>query len=286
MGNLHLVTGYAGEAHVTSSDQGSFNEALIRGGQFVLEAGANFSASIVTNNQVRVNDGELIMQGRHVKLSPGSYVDLSVENGAQGYFRTDLIVARYTRNTNSGIEECNLIVLKGIPDGSNPSAPEYITGNINSAGAIQHDFPLYRLTLSGLALEGIEAIFEPQRPIYDTMLHKSGGKMSGNIDMEGYKVTGLKNPSAASDAVNLGYMQKTTEKLLPKPATAKVEDLLRVSAIDSKGNVTQIEAVEVKKLTIGDLSYDGTQEIDATEQIRKLIGDAFANIGIAEEGAY
>ena len=48
MGNLHLVTGYGGTPHVASSDHGSLYEGLIRGGQFVMEAGANFAASVVT----------------------------------------------------------------------------------------------------------------------------------------------------------------------------------------------------------------------------------------------
>lgn len=169
MGNLHLVTGYAGAPHVSSSDQGSLYEALIRSGQFVMDAGAKFSASIVSNNQIRVNDGELMMQGRHVKLIPGAYVDLTIENGTQGYLRTDLIVARYTRNANNGIEDCNLVVLKGIPAESNPSAPEYTTGSLNAEGALQHDFPLYRVSISGLVLEGLTVLFEPQESLFDSL---------------------------------------------------------------------------------------------------------------------
>ena len=76
MGNLHLVTGYAGQPHVSAADQGSFVENFIRSGEFILEAGAKFSASIVTNNQIRVNDGEMMMQGRHVKLTPDPMLTL------------------------------------------------------------------------------------------------------------------------------------------------------------------------------------------------------------------
>lgn len=167
MGNLHLVTGYAGEAHVASSDQGSLFEALIRSGQFVMDAGAKFAASIVSNNQIRVNDGELMMQGRHVKLIPGAYIDLTIENGTQGYRRTDLIVARYTKNADTGIEECSLVVIKGTPAESNPADPQYTTGIINADGALQNDFPMYRVSLSGLVLEGLTALFEPQKSMFD-----------------------------------------------------------------------------------------------------------------------
>lgn len=205
MGNLHLVTGFAGEPHVTSADQGSLFEALIRKGQFVMEAGANFAASIVTNNKIRVSDGELMIQGRHVKLTPGAYVDLTIENGAQGYLRYDLIVARYTRNSVNGIEECSLVVLKGTPAESNPSNPQYTTGNLNAEGALQHDFPLYRVPISGLNIGEIEPLFGPQKPVFDSMLRLTGGTMSGNIAMGGKKITGLGNPTADGDAVPLKY---------------------------------------------------------------------------------
>jgi hypothetical protein len=205
MGNLHLVTGYAGEAHVASSDQGSLFEALIRSGQFVMDAGAKFAASIVSNNQIRVNDGELMMQGRHVKLIPGAYVDLAIENGTQGYLRKDLIVVRYTKNADTGIEECSLIVIKGTPAESNPADPEYTTGIINADGALQHDFPLYKVNLSGLSIEGLTALFETQKSLYDSMLRLIGGTMAGNIAMDGHKVTGLGTPTANGDAVPLKY---------------------------------------------------------------------------------
>lgn len=205
MGNLHLVTGYAGEAHVASSDQGSLFEALIRSGQFVMDAGAKFAASIVSNNQIRVGDGELMMQGRHVKLTPGAYVDLTIENGTQGYLRNDIIVARYTKNADTGIEECSLVVIKGKPAETNPSDPEYTTGIINADGALQHDFPLYKVTLSGLSIEGLTALFETQKSLYDSMLRLIGGTMAGNIAMGGHKVTGLGTPTANGDAVSFKY---------------------------------------------------------------------------------
>ena len=199
------MTGYAGQPHVTAADQGSLFEALIRSGEFVLEAGAKFAASIISNNQIRVNDGEMLMQGRHVKMNPGTYVDLTIENGTQGYLRNDLIVARYTRNSETGIEECSLVVLKGTPAESNPTVPEYTTGNLNADGALQNDFPLYRVPLSGLSVGELVPLFNPQKSLFDALLRLTGGTMAGNIAMAGHKVTGLGAPTANGDAVTLGY---------------------------------------------------------------------------------
>lgn len=207
MGNLHLVTGFAGQPHVSAADHGSFIEALIRGGDFVMTSGHRFDATIVSNNQIRISDGELMIQGRHVKLNPGSYVDLSIENGTQGYQRNDLIVARYTRNGTNGIEECNLVVLKGSNVSVRPADPTYtVTPDINAlTGSLQHDFPLYRVPLSGLTVGKLVPLFTPQMSIFDNMLPKSGAVMEGNLNMNGYGVAGLRDPSASSDAVTLGY---------------------------------------------------------------------------------
>ena len=145
------------------------------------------------------------MQGRHVKLTPGAYVDLMIENGTQGYLRKDLIVARYTKNSDTGIEECSLVVIKGTPAESNPADPEYTTGIINADGALQHDYPLYKVNLSGLSIEGITALFDTQKSLYDSLLRLTGGTMAGNIAMDGHKVTGLGTPTANGDAVPLKY---------------------------------------------------------------------------------
>lgn len=184
MGNLHLVTGYAGKTHVTAADMGSLFEGLIRDGQFVMDAGANFEATVVTNNQIRVRDGELLMQGRHVKLDPGAYVDLTIENGAQGYQRHDLIVARYTKDAESGVEDCSLVVIKGAAVSSGPVDPEHTAGDINAEGALLNDLPLYRVTLSGLNVESLQPLFEPQAPLYTLLSRLDVYEVSGQAAME------------------------------------------------------------------------------------------------------
>ncbi|MGN1027788.1 MAG: pyocin knob domain-containing protein [Faecousia sp.] len=167
MANLHLVTGYAGQAHVTAEDHGSLFDGAIRGGNFVLAAGNKFSASAIAANTIRVLDGELVMRGRHVKLDPGSYVDLTIETGAQGYSRNDLIVARYTRDSSSGIEECNLVVIKGTAAESSPEDPAYTTADPNNTGTLQHDFPLYRVPLTGVTIGTLVALFTPEKSLYE-----------------------------------------------------------------------------------------------------------------------
>lgn len=167
MGNMHLVTGYAGKEHITATDQAAFNAALIGTGQFVLDKGKVLEAQVITNNQIRILDGELMMQGRFIRLDPDTYVDVTIENGAQGVKRNDLIVARYTKNTVTGVESVDLVVIKGTAVASNPVDPAHTEGDITQGAAAQHDFPLWRIPLDGLNVGSPVALFG--EPFMDSM---------------------------------------------------------------------------------------------------------------------
>lgn len=159
MGNLHLVTGYGGKAHITAEDHGSFNAAILGSGNYVLDRGSKFSATVVSSNSIRIYDGDLLMQGRHVRLAENSYIDLTIENGTQGAQRNDLIVARYQKNTSTGVEECSLVVIKGTAAASNPKDPSYTSADIINNHAAQADFPLYRVPISGLTVGELVPLF-------------------------------------------------------------------------------------------------------------------------------
>jgi len=158
MANMHLVTGYAGKEHVTAADHGSFYAALISSGSFVLDKGNKLAINKISNNTVRVLDGDVLMQGRHCRVADAAFVDLAVESGQNGYKRRDLVCVRYLRDADTGVEDCNLIVLRGDPVAASPADPEYVTGDI-IGGALQNDFPLYRLNLNGTEIESIDTLF-------------------------------------------------------------------------------------------------------------------------------
>ena len=155
MSNMHLVTGYAGQAHVTAADQASLYASLFGTDSFILNRGNKLAASIVTNNSISVADGDAIMQGRHIRLNEGESVNLTIENGETGMYRNDLIVLRYTKNVSTGIEEANLVVIKGMAVTSNPTDPEYTTGSIITDHVVQADMPLYRVPLNGLNVQSL-----------------------------------------------------------------------------------------------------------------------------------
>ena len=198
MGNLHLVTGYAGEEHITSNDQGSFNAALMGTGEFVLERGRQFEAQVISNNTVRIFDGDLLMQGRHIRLKEDTYVDLLFENGMQGYKRTDLIAVRYEKDSITSIESASLVVIKGIQTEDTYVSPEKITGDIISEHALQNDTILYKVNFDGLSIQEPEKVFTTV-PTLETMKEEAIGQIAEEAEKAIQNLRGIVQTEFATD---------------------------------------------------------------------------------------
>lgn len=164
--SIHIVTAYAGKEHITSADQGSFNAGVVGTGKYVMGTGSRFEAEIVSNNLVKIKDGDLVNQGRHVRIAADDYEECTIQNGTQSRYRNDLIVARYSKNADTGIETISMIVIKGTAStSSSPADPTYTSGDILN-GALTDDFPLYRVRLNGLSITAVEPLFgEPVKSL-------------------------------------------------------------------------------------------------------------------------
>lgn len=156
--SLSLVTGYAGVPHVTSSQQGAYNAATFSAGKYVLNIGNLFAYELISNNLIKVKDGYAIDGGRLMGMENGDYEEVSIDNGLQGVKRSDLIVMRYERNVDTGIETAKMTVIKGT-SGDAYNDPEYTAGNILNGDAVD-DFLLYRVNINGLSIESVEQLFK------------------------------------------------------------------------------------------------------------------------------
>lgn len=154
---IHIVTGYAGKEHVTSADAGSMNAGIVGTGRYVMQTAEQFVAEIVSNNLIKVKSGDLMNQGRHMRIDVNDYEEVTIQNGAQSVFRNDLIVARYKKDPSTLIETTEIVVIKGTA-GATATDPTYTSGDI-LAGATQDDFPLYRVSLNGLNIEKVTPLF-------------------------------------------------------------------------------------------------------------------------------
>ena len=160
---MHLITGYAGYEHIKSSDEGAFNAAFFGTKQYVMESGKKFAGSIINNNTVRILDGDGLMYGRHFRIEPDVYEDLTIETGTAGTNRIDLICATYEKKADDETELTYLQVVKGVETAGTAVAPEITNGNILE-GASFNQMPLYKVTIEGVVLSEIEPLFETLLP--------------------------------------------------------------------------------------------------------------------------
>ncbi len=162
---IHLVTGKAGTDHVKSENAGSLNAGIIGLGTYFLETGTQLAATMINANTVRITDGDLSMQGRHVTIEDGDHEDLAVENGTQQQLRHDLVVVRYEKLAQSpNTEKVTLKVIKGTPADSDPQDPEYEAGDIRGGDLVAEE-PIWRIPLDGISVGEPERMCATVKPL-------------------------------------------------------------------------------------------------------------------------
>ena len=155
---MEIITGYTGKPHVTAEQDRDVNEGIFDTGSFVLKTGSQLAAELVSNNEIKVRDGVLVIQGCTAVIKKNTYDPVTIANGSQGMKRIDLIVARYNKNEETKIEEVTLKVIQGTPNASTAAVPTYKTGDIQS-GDLVADMPLYKVTLDGLNVTSVDKMF-------------------------------------------------------------------------------------------------------------------------------
>lgn len=156
---MDIVTGHVGSAHVTSWQDRDLNQGIFGPGSYILNVGSKMAATIITNNEIHIADGVLVVQGCQGVIQKGTYDTITIDNGAAGMKRIDLICAEYTKV--GGVESLGWTVIKGTPAASNPSEPAYTSGDIQN-GDTPVQVPIYRVNLNGLTLESVEALVDTQ----------------------------------------------------------------------------------------------------------------------------
>lgn len=149
---MKIVTGYTGTPHITSNDQQGLNQGIFGTDSYVLNVGQKFNATLNTATTITIEDGEGMMQGVHFRIDPGDTEAVTINPGTPGFNRIDLICARYTKDSTTGIESVELAAIEGTPSEGAASDPEYTTGDIRMGDTIV-DYPLWKVSLSGVSPE-------------------------------------------------------------------------------------------------------------------------------------
>lgn len=156
---MEIITGYTGKPHVTSEQDRDVNIGVVGEGSYVLQTGMQLAAEVSSNNEIKIRDGVLMHQGCTASIKKNTYDSLIIINGSQGMKRIDLIVARYEKNQDNGIESLDLKVIQGTPAEQTPTAPEYTEGDIQ-AGDYVADMPMYQVIIDGLNITEVKKVFE------------------------------------------------------------------------------------------------------------------------------
>lgn len=181
----------------------------------ILHAGSRMTAEIISNNEIKINDGILCNYGRFMRIVGSETV--KIENGSSGVKRTDLIVARFT--TTGAKETHTLTVIKGSAGGAEPS---YNQTDIYS-GTGTRDLVLYAVHLNGLNITSVERKCQEYMSIRELMeivsknawsVWISCGRNACNVELsyrynEALKLVELKWDGLVNQTIGnntLGYM--------------------------------------------------------------------------------
>lgn len=156
---MNIINGYRNNPHITSQQLRNTYISIFGSDAKILDVGSKMEVTVISANEIEVADGQLICEGCTAEIAHGTTESLTIENGTQGEQRIDLIVARYTKNSGTGVEDMQLAVVKGTPAASNPAVPTYNTGTI-ADGDSPVDFPIYRVNLDGISITSVDALVD------------------------------------------------------------------------------------------------------------------------------
>lgn len=170
-----LITGRGGTDHVDSEDFGALNAVTLGDGTYIL---SGCSMAMKTATTLHIAAGELLMQGRHVRIK-GAGEDIDVAVGTTGYNRNDLVALHYKQE--GGIESVSVEVVAGTPTTGAASDPELGGGSILNGDAEAY-VAIARVPIVGLA---------PSEPVVLVGGLKSNSQLAESISAIGDSVSSI-----------------------------------------------------------------------------------------------
>lgn len=154
---MKIVSGKTGTPHATSEQFRQIIEGTIGQGSYILTSGENLEPELSSNNMLKIRGGMMSHHGNVSCVELNTYDEVTLTNGSQGVKRIDLIVNRYTRNDETGLEKNEWVVIIGTPDATNPKVPEYIAGNLQN-GDLTDDCPVFEVHYDGINVTEVKKL--------------------------------------------------------------------------------------------------------------------------------
>ena len=237
----YLDTGDTGRA-VSAESDGALFAGIFGSAKYVLENGSQFKAEVQSNNIVKISDGDAVVYGRHVRIPANDSALVTINNGHSGTNRIDLIVFRYTKDS-TGKETVDLAVIQGEDSTGTAAAPATIDGDILT-GAMQADFPLYRVELNGLNIVSVTAMFDVIGNI--SQITKTNKDLSNKVAELNKNITSVKSVNKNITKMIAG------SKVVTAKASTSVQVLSNSEINNALGVTNSSNANTVVLMTNGD----------------------------------
>ena len=178
---MKIVSGKTGTPHVTSEQFRQIIEGTVGQGSYILTSGENLEPELASNNMLKIRGGMMSHHGNVSFVDLNTYDEVTLTNGSQGVKRIDLVVNRYTRNDETGLEKNEWVVIIGTPDATNPKVPEYIAGNLQN-GDLTDDCPVFEVHYDGINVTEVKKLL----PVMSNLDLLNGNIKEQNILWEGF----------------------------------------------------------------------------------------------------
>ena len=156
---MEIVSGRTGKPHVTSQQFRQIIEGIVGSDSCILPSGENLEPELASNNILKIRSGMMSHHGTVSSVKIGTDDEVELTNGSQGMKRIDLVVNRYTKNAETGVEANDWIVIVGTPDAESPVAPAYTVGNLQEGDLID-DCPVLEIHYDGLNITEVKKLLE------------------------------------------------------------------------------------------------------------------------------
>lgn len=189
---MQIVTGKTGTPHVTSQQFRQFIEGTVGQESYILNTAENLEPELVTNNKLKIRSGMMCHHGNLSVVEIGTYDEVTIPNGTQGMKRVILIANRYTRNEETGIEECEWHKFIGVSDPDEfKEVTSYTEGNLQD-GDLVDDCPVFEIHQDGLNVTEIKKLLPiaPDIPTINASLADSFFEPGDEISLSGLTLDG------------------------------------------------------------------------------------------------
>ena len=203
---VELVTGKGADSHVGSDDIGLYNARTIGPGRYILHG---CEATVVNANTVRIGEGEMLIDGRYVRVKGSE--DVAIQSGVVDKKRIDLIAVRYSKGTD-GVEDSPIAAIPGTPTAGEPADPAHVDGSILD-GDVDVDIPVYRVRVDGLAVGDPELLIDQGPEPYVGHTHPASDIAEGIVAVE-------RGGTGVTSAARIGLMAYPVNAIYPSRAAA------------------------------------------------------------------